>query len=59
MPLAAPLGLAEALHQVELIDETRRHRDGAVDAPPALLQGLEDERPAEEVDVLGGERERL
>ena len=27
--------------------------------PPALLQGLEDQGPASEVDVLGRERQRL
>ena len=59
MPLAAPLGLAEAVHQVELVEEPRRHRHGPVDAAAALLEGLEDHGLTREVDVLGRERECL
>jgi hypothetical protein len=49
--LAAPQGLAEAVHQVELVEEPRQHRHGPVDAPPALLEGLEHNE-----SVVGGER---
>jgi hypothetical protein len=31
MPSAAPLGLAHAVHEIELIQETGRHRHGPVD----------------------------
>ena len=45
--------------QVELVEEPRRHRDGAVGAAAALLEGLEDHGLAREVDVLACERECL
>jgi hypothetical protein len=37
----------------------RRHRHSPVDAPAALLEGLEHHRLASEVDLLGGERQGL
>ena len=49
---AAPLRLAEAVHEVELVQEAGGHRHGPVDAPAALLEGLEHDRPAGEVDAL-------
>ena len=59
MPLAAPLGLPEAMHEVELVQEAGRHRHGPVDALAALLEGREHDRPAGEVDSLGGQRQGL
>jgi alkylhydroperoxidase family enzyme len=57
--LAAPLRLAHAVHEIELVEQPGRHRHGPVDAAPALLQGLEDDRLAGEVDPLGGQRQGL
>jgi hypothetical protein len=53
MALAAPLGFSDPVHEVELVEQPGRHRHGPVDAPAALLQALEHDRLAGEVDPLG------
>ena len=57
MPFAAPLRLPEAVHEVELVQETWRHRHRPEDALAALLEGPEHDRAAGEVDAFGGERQ--
>jgi hypothetical protein len=47
------------VHEVELIQQPGRHRHGPVDAAAALLQALEHDRLAGEVDPLGGEGQGL
>ena len=59
MPLAAPLRLPQAVNEVELVQTDGRHRHGPVDALAALLEGREHDRPAGEVDSLGGQRQGL
>ena len=56
----APLqGLPEAVHQVELVQQPRRHRHGPIDAAAVLLEGLEHHGLAGQVDMLGRERQGL
>lgn len=57
--VAALLGFSDAVDEVEGIEHRRRHGDGPVHASPAFLEGLEHQRPALEVDPVGGERQRL
>ena len=59
MPLAAPLGLAHAVHEVELIQQPRWHRYSTIDAAAAFLQALEHDRLAGEIDPLRGQRQSL
>jgi hypothetical protein len=59
-PFAAlGLPLADAVHQVEGVEQGRGHRHGAVDAALPLLQALDHQHAGGEVDAIGGERQRL
>jgi hypothetical protein len=51
------LELADAVHQVERVEQGRRDGHSAVDPRLALLQGLEHKHAGGEVDTVGGERE--
>lgn len=57
--VTAGLPLADAVHQVEGLEESGRHRHGAEDARAALLQAGEDQHAGGEVDPVDGERQRL
>ena len=59
MLLAALAGLPEPVHEIELVQQGGRNRHGPVDAPAALFEDFEDERPAGEITPAWGERERL
>jgi hypothetical protein len=59
-PFAAlGLPLADAVHQVEGVEQGRGHRHGAVDAALPLLQALDHQHAGGEVDAIGGQRQRL
>ena len=59
-PLAAAgLVFADAVHQVEGVEQGGGNGDGAVDAALAFFQALEDEHAGGEVDAIGGEGQRL
>jgi hypothetical protein len=47
--------LADAVHQVERVEQGRGDRHGAVDPRLALLQGLEHQHAGGEVHAVGGE----
>jgi hypothetical protein len=59
MAPAAALRFSHAVHEIKLVEQPGRHRDGPVDAAAALLEALEHDRLASEVDPLGGERQGL
>jgi len=51
--------LADAVHQVERVEQGRGDGDGAVDPAFPLLQALENQGASGEVDAIGGEGEGL
>ena len=51
------LQFADAVHEIERVEQGRGDGHGAVDPRPALLQGLEHQNPGGEVDTIGRERE--
>ena len=58
-PLAAPpLQLAEAMHQVERVEQGRWDGYGTIDAGPALLEALDHQHAGGEVHAFGGEPEQ-
>ena len=62
MPLPFPasaLLLANAVHQVERVEQGWRHRHGAVDAAAAFLEALEQQQSTGQVDAVGGEGQGL
>ena len=56
---AAGLVLADAVHQVERVEQGRGDGHGAIDAGPALLQALDHQHAGGEVHAIGGEGEGL
>ncbi len=56
---AAPLQLANAVHQVERVEQGRGDGHGAVDPRLALLQRREHQHAGGEVHAIDGERQRL
>jgi hypothetical protein len=58
-PAAAALRLAHAVHHVEHVQQLGRRRHRPVHAAAALLQALERDDPARQVDLLRGEGQRF
>lgn len=56
-PRPRRLGLADAVHQVEGVEQGGRHGHGLEDAATALLEGAEHQDAAGEVDAVGGQGE--
>jgi hypothetical protein len=54
---ARGLTLADALHQVERVEQGRGH--GAVDPAFPLPQALQHQDAGGEIDAIGGQRQRL
>src|SRR5215208_292761 len=50
---ASPLRLPNAVYQIERVQQLGRHRYGAIDAPAALLQALEHDDTARQIDPIG------
>ena len=57
--LDAPLYLAQTVHQVEGVEQLGRHRHRPVRPAPALLEALENDHLASQVDPVGGQRQGL
>lgn len=57
MPFAAPLGLPERVHEVEVIERARRHRHRPVDALTALFEAADGDRLRVQVDPRRDELE--
>jgi len=56
---AAGLALADAMHQVERVEQSRGDGYGTIDAGPALFQALDHQHAGGEVHAIDGEGESL
>jgi hypothetical protein len=53
------LAFADAVHEVEGVEQSRGDGHGAVDAALPLLQALDHQHAGAEVDAIGSQRQRL